>query len=53
MWAAKGRFSQAVLDDEPIAWDVSRDGKYSLSLLAVSFQILLVHHNLTFSRMFR
>ena len=53
MWAAKGRFSRAVLDDEPIAWDVSRDGKYSLSLLAVSFQILLVHHNLTFSRMFR
>ena len=36
MWAAKGRFSQAILDDDPIAWDVSREGKYTLSLLAVS-----------------
>ena len=38
MWAARGRFSQAVLDDDPIVWDVSRDGKYTLSLLAVSFR---------------
>ena len=36
MWAAKGRFSQAIHDDDPIAWDVSPDGKYTLSLLAVS-----------------
>ena len=36
MWAAKGRFSQAILDDDPIAWDVSPDGKYTLSVLAVS-----------------
>lgn len=36
MWAAKGRFSQAILDDDPIAWDVSYEGKYTLSLLAVS-----------------
>ena len=28
MWAAKGRFSQAILDDNPIAWDVSHEGKY-------------------------
>jgi hypothetical protein len=36
MWAAKGRFSQAILDDDPIAWDASPDGKYTLSVLAVS-----------------
>jgi hypothetical protein len=42
MWAAKGRFSQAILDDDPIAWDVSREGKYTLSLLAVSICSLLL-----------
>jgi len=36
MWAAKGCFSQAILDDDPIVWDASPDGKYTLSLLAVS-----------------
>ena len=36
MWAARGRFSQALLDDDPIAWDASPDGKYTLSVLAVS-----------------
>ena len=42
MWAAKGRFSQAILDDDPIAWDVSREGKYTLSLLAVSICTLFL-----------
>ena len=36
MWAAKGWFSQALLNDDPIAWDASPDGKYTLSVLAVS-----------------
>jgi hypothetical protein len=36
MWTAKGRFSQTIHDDDPIAWDASPDGKYTLSLLAVS-----------------
>ena len=42
MWAAKGRFSQAILDDDPIAWDTSPDGKYTLSVLAVSIWTLLL-----------
>ena len=42
MWAAKGCFSQAMLDDDPIAWDVSREGKYTLSVLAVSICSLLL-----------
>ena len=42
MWAAKGRFSQAMLDDDPIAWDLSREGKYTLSVLAVSICSLLL-----------
>jgi hypothetical protein len=29
MWAAKGCFSQAILEDDPIAWDVSREGEYT------------------------
>lgn len=36
MWAVRGRYSQAVKDDDPIVWDKTRDGKYTLSLLAVS-----------------
>ena len=36
MWAAKGRYSQAILDEDPIEWDASPDGKYTLSVLAVS-----------------
>lgn len=36
MWAAKGRFSQAILDEDPIVWDASPDGKYTLSVLVVS-----------------
>jgi hypothetical protein len=40
MWAAKGRFSQAIQDDDPISWDASSDGKFTLSLAAVSIQTL-------------
>ena len=36
MWAAKGRYSQAILDEDPIEWDASPDGKYTLSVLVVS-----------------
>ena len=36
MWAAKGRFSQAIQDDDPILWDASLDGNFLISLLAVS-----------------
>jgi hypothetical protein len=42
MWAAKGCFYQAILDHDPIAWDVSHEGKYTLSLLAVSIGTLLL-----------
>ena len=37
-WSVKGRFSQAILDDDPINWDASSKGKFSLSLLAVSLK---------------
>lgn len=37
-WSVKGRFSQAILDDDPIYWDASSKGKFSLSLLAVSLK---------------
>jgi hypothetical protein len=37
-WAVKGRFSQAILDDDPISWAASSNGKFSLSLLAVSLK---------------
>lgn len=36
MWAAKGRFSQAMLDEDPISWDVSDKGNFTLSVLVVS-----------------
>ena len=36
MWATRGWFSEAILDDGPIAWDASPDGKYTLLVLAVS-----------------
>ena len=36
MWAAKGRYSQAILDEDSIEWDASPDGKYTLSVLVVS-----------------
>ena len=39
MWAAKGRFSEAIQDDDPILWDASADGKFSLSLLADGVQM--------------
>ena len=35
-WAVKGRFLQAIQDDDPIYWVASAKGKFSLSLLAVS-----------------
>jgi hypothetical protein len=37
-WAVKGRFLQAILDDDPISWAASSNGKFSLSLLAVSLK---------------
>ena len=36
MWAVKGRFSQALKDDDPVQWMASSDNKFTLSLLAVS-----------------
>ena len=36
MWAAKGWFSQAMLDEDPISWDVSDKGNFTLSVLVVS-----------------
>jgi hypothetical protein len=39
IWAVKCRFSQAILDDDLIHWIASsKNGKFSLSLLAVSLQ---------------
>lgn len=35
MWDVRGRFSEARHDDTAVAWDVSNDGKYTLSLRAV------------------
>jgi hypothetical protein len=35
-WEVKGRFEDAVIDDEPVTWVTSNMGKYSLTLLAVS-----------------
>lgn len=36
MWDVKGRFSKAIDDQTPITWDMSSEGKHTLSLLAVS-----------------
>ena len=35
MWAIKGRYSQAMKDNDPVVWAQSSDGKLSLSLLVV------------------
>jgi hypothetical protein len=35
MWNIRGRYSQAIKDDEPISWVANSDGKYTLSLLVV------------------
>jgi hypothetical protein len=40
MWTAKGRFSQAIEDNDSILWNASADGKFSLSLSAVSTETL-------------
>jgi hypothetical protein len=37
-WSVKGRFQEAIIDQEPIQWDASAKGKFSLSLLAVSLK---------------
>jgi hypothetical protein len=45
-WDVRGRYSKAIQDDDtPLAWDVSPDGKYTLSLRVVSvdFKILLCY----------
>jgi hypothetical protein len=42
IWEVKGRFSKAIQDESPLGWEVSDDGIYSVSLLAVS-----VHFNAT------
>ena len=42
MWAAKGQFSQAIQDDDPISWDASPDGKFTLSLASVSIQTIIL-----------
>lgn len=43
MWDLKGQFSQAIGDDSPLSWDMSSDGKFMLSLLAVRFLFLKYH----------
>lgn len=35
-WDIKGRYSQAIQDQTPVVWKISSEGKYTLSLLAVS-----------------
>ena len=49
MWAVKGRFAQALKDDDPVFWVASSDNKFTLSVLAVSilFQSQIFIFNLT------
>ena len=39
-WMVKGRYTQALLDKEPLQWDSTPDGKMSLALLAVGFSFI-------------
>ena len=41
VWAVKGRFTQAILDDDLIQWVASSKSKFSLFLLAVSLKCCL------------
>lgn len=43
MWGIRGRYAQAIRDDNPITWDVAPDGKHTLTLLAVS--VYLTHNH--------
>ena len=36
MWSIKGRYSNAIAENDPVSWDASIDGKLSVSILAVS-----------------
>lgn len=38
MWDIRGRFSDAMQDDTALAWDLSPDGKFTLSLRVVSIE---------------
>jgi hypothetical protein len=40
-WTIRGRFAQAMLDDEPVEWVKSADGKLSLPLACVSIVFVL------------
>lgn len=44
MWDVKGRFSKALQDTTPVSWDMTSDGKYTLSLLAVSHHTLFIYY---------
>jgi hypothetical protein len=37
MWSAKGRFGNALKDNEPVSWDRNPKGELTLSLLMVIF----------------
>jgi hypothetical protein len=39
MWSIRGRYTQAVKDDEPISWVMGPEGKFTLSLLAVRIHV--------------
>ena len=39
-WDVKGRFDTAIHDHTPVEWEMTSDGKYTLSLLAVSLHFI-------------
>ena len=41
MWAGKGRFNTALKDCDPIQWDLNEMGGMTLSILTVSYYIIL------------
>jgi hypothetical protein len=42
MWEVKGRFSQAVLDDSPVQWEMNGEGQLILPLLVVGVFLLIL-----------